>query len=993
MSAADRRLLGTGDRRARRWGWAVIALAVLLVYWPLSSFTYGLVQGDTLDCWMPWRWFIAQAFQDGHFPLWDPYAQSGYPIYADLQGPAWYPPSMALAGTVGHTLYTLQLLFLGYVIVGGIGLMRLVRHLHGDARVALVVGLAYALSGFFTAHQMHFYAVISAAWLPWLIAAQLQLLEKPSWRPAVEAAVFQALLLTGGNHTFTLIGTWLLLALIGLHAVRAWKGNDRSYIFQLLRHEALFTALALVMACGTLYAWWEVSPYLSRASGMDYPDAAKNPFTPHAAWSYLFPFAEGTDAAWLGTDPTMANGFVGVVMLVLAGLALFRRRSAVENTFAGFGLICFLASFGDALPVHRWLWAAVPGMALFRFPSYFQWFAALAMLVLAAGTLAQWPRLMAHHARRVKLLIGFAGVLVFAILVRAWVLHFHEPPFGQGGTLFEKLTGLWRWHRVLVVAPITFLALAGLWWWAVSPRRRWWALLLLVGAEMGWATTWSQWNTALGDYAPAMLQGRIDEMPQGPVWPELRPMGENADGSATLKYIWRNVQNFEGRPSHDGFNSFWLKDANRLADGNPGLFDAMKRQPLAYLSDSLVPMDRYGPATVDPARDSALVVLPEGIVVDGALRRAPTDSLTVAGFDHEGITLATHTSHATFAVLQQAWYPGWTARLDGQPAEIIRANIACFGTVLPAGEHQLEFRFEKPIVPWLLGISLLTFLGSCFLLVFAPGAAHARIELKVGLSVFTVAVAWSLVAHSPKEKRLPMEVRSLVKQMASVQREPLPTVVNTGRFPALKQLFPEHASISVRAENRDRLGSVLRAIAPFRNEPFWWVDAGLPTTPAVRAALMENHRVDTVLRAGDAVAARLVPGRVALRDTLLHAEARVGGQWLGTHTPWTSAYRVPVSILLKLAPGSLVVRTSYRAIGEAKAKVVIERRRGDRITDYEVFPLEPGDSPQTTWVVRNLRELRHVGEEVGVYVWNEGPDSVRVDDLEVELVRKDLAKW
>lgn len=69
----------------------------------------------------------------------------------------------------------------------------------------------------------------------------------------------------------------------------------------------------------------------------------------------------------------------------------------------------------------------------------------------------------------------------------------------------------------------------------------------------------------------------------------LRPMGLNTDGSATLKYIWRNVQNFEGKPSHDGFNSFWLKDANRIAAEHPGLFAAMKRQPMVYLTDRVVP--------------------------------------------------------------------------------------------------------------------------------------------------------------------------------------------------------------------------------------------------------------------------------------------------------------------------------------------------------------------------------------------------------------------
>lgn len=991
MSLNCPELPGRKDNWARRWGWAVITLAVLLVYWPLSSFSYGLVLGDTLDCWMPWRWFIAQALMDGHFPLWDPYAQSGYPIYADLQGPAWYLPSMALAGTVGHTLYTLQALFLGYVVLGGIGFMRLVRRLHSDARTALVVGLAYALGGFFTAHQMHFYAVISAAWLPWLIAAQLQLLEKPAWRPAVEAAIFQALLLTGGNHTFTIIGTWLLLALIGVHAVRAWRKSDRPYIRRLLGHQALFAGLALVMACGTFYAWWEVAPFLARAGGLNYTDAANNPFTLHAALSFLFPYAVGTDANWLGTDPTMANGFIGVIILVLAVLALFRRRSVVENTIACFGLVCFLASFGSALPVHRWLWAAVPGMDLFRFPSYFQWFAALAALVLAAGTLAAWPQGQARRTWPVKAVIGGAALLVLAAMAWAWAMRMNEPPFGQGATLHEKLTGLWRWHRVLVVAPVTLVALIGLWWWAAAPRRRWWALLLLVFLEMGWATTFTQWNTALGAYSPAMLQGRINEMPHGPVWPEMRPMGQNTDGSATLKYIWRNVQNFEGHPSHAGFNSFWLKGAGRLADHHPDLFAAMKRQPVVYLSDSVVPMERYDPSAVDPAKDSALVVLPDGVAPFVGLKLSPGDTLAVTGFDHNGIALVTRTSHPTFALLQQAWYPGWTATVDGHPVAVIRANIACFGTVLPAGEHVLEFRFEKPAVPWLLGVSLTGFLGACLLLAFT-GASP--VQLRIGVVLLCLAIGWSLFAHRPKSERLPGEVQALLGRMDAVSAENFPIVVNTGRFPALAELFGNRKAVAVRAESRSRLEQVQRATWAYQQLPFWWLDAGLPTAPAVRAALLERHRVDTVIREGGAVAALLMPGHAALRDTLLHGQRWGTGLWLDKTVPWTPAYRVPAGELLQQTPGALVVRVAYIPVGRSVPMVVLERRRDGAITDYESLPLpKTGDSLHVAVVVRNLRELRHADEEVGMYVWNNGPDSMLVKNVKVETTGRDLSVW
>lgn len=174
------------------------------------------------------------------------------------------------------------------------------------------------------------------------------------------------------------------------------------------------------------------------------------------------------------------------------------------------------------------------------------------------------------------------------------------------------------------------------------------------------------------------------------------------------------------------------------------------------------------------------------------------------------------------------------------------------------------------------------------------------------------------------------------------------------------------------------------------------MDAGLPVAPAVRAALLQHYKKDTVLRADGCDAVLLVPAEGALQAALLHDGSREGGEWLDKDSPWTAAYRVPASELLARAPGSLVVQVSYRSIGAAEPAIVIERRRNDRITDYESFPLEhggTGDRLLNACVVRDLRELRHADEEVGVYVWNNGPDSVQVREFKVERTGRDLSKW
>lgn len=961
-----------------RHPWTVIAVAVLLAYWPLSSFTYTLTHGDTLDCWLPWRFFIATCLQDGHFPLWQPLQQMGYPIYADLQGPAWYVEAIALGGTIGHSILTLQALFLGYLIVGGLGMRRLILHMHRHEGAALIIGMAYGLGGFFTGHTMHFYSVISAAWLPWALEAQLRLMKAPHWRPALTAAVFQYFLLSGGNHTFTILSAYLLAALLAVRMVQHWRSNSFTEMRRLIGHELLFALATALMACGTLYATWEVVPHLERAKGLSHPEAAVFPFTMRACISLLLPFAVGADGRMPGTDPAMANGYMGVLVLLFAGSALVRKWGPEEKVIAGFGGLCFAAAFGTALPVHHALWAALPGMDLFRSPAYFLWGAQLAVLCLAAGTLARWSTQDVQRRRRMRWMCGIALLMVSGVMAWAFI-HREGRPIDAG--LYHRLRGSDTAHRVMLNGIGLWLVLTVACLAAWRDRLTVAVIGTLVLLEMLWGTGLAAWNTSVADVHPLVVKARIDAQQPLPFIPRLEPMGKATDDQAGLRHLWRNTQVFKGHPTHGGFNTFQLTHTKALLDGHAGLVEAMARMPLLYLSDHLIPLARYVPEEVDPENDSALVVVDALPVVPMRVDKA--SRVELIGFEHDRFSALVMNDAPAFLLVQQAWFPGWHILVDGTEVPVVRANIAAFGALVPAGTHRVVVAFRKPLVPWLLAVSMLALFTAMGLLAWKAGRIR---PLAVALLLLLTLLA--LFGHRPRSVRLEEDLASLSPPPG------LPVIVNTDRPGSVKPTLRGGEAV-LRCERPTDMPVLLGHLNTVQGSQaeLWSIGLELPDGGA---ELLDDRgwRIEEREELTAAVRHRLVRQPPAHPGTRLLMDALGGGKAIcSPDAPWSPAYRIVVGDLARIEGDVLAIDLEYRSAPGARGMIVIQREREGRVPFYEAVPINDPHRSDTTWtpalVLRRRRELRDAQEELAIYVWNGAADTLWARNLRVRMLRSE----
>ena len=64
-----------------------------------------------------------------------------------------------------------------------------------------------------------------------------------------------------------------------------------------------------------------------------------------------------------------------------------------------------------------------------------------------------------------------------------------------------------------------------------------------------------------------------------------------------------------------------------------------------------------------------------------------------------------------FVLINEIYYPGWEATVDGKPVEILRADGIFRALFVPAGSHHLEFRFRPRHFALGAAISLLTLVG------------------------------------------------------------------------------------------------------------------------------------------------------------------------------------------------------------------------------------------------------------------------------------------
>ncbi len=733
---------------------------VLRAFWLGGHLTNQHV--DLLSFWLP-RWcYLGSAVSAGHVPTWLPYQFGGVPFASDPQSGWLYAPVMALFSTMSCAR-ALDVMIVLNPIVAGLGLYVFFRN-EGTGRPAAAVGgltLSLSISSSVVALSMPFAATL--AWTAVALAGAAGYLHARTpartlgWLAVTAFGLSQvaAALLTDG----LLIATMALLPYVLLRSiaqVRAGERRARTAALMALALAAAFPVLAaaiLVPRLGLLprtsigHGYLGLAELARRLSGFPSPTALDS---------------NGLSLSWATAFARGPSGYVGVLAVVLAPVALMSRRwrsAALAFAIAGFlGWMLNLNRLVHSARLRSFVLKHQLGELWLRSPERFKYLLILAFAGLAGyGVQAwldfapsrDWRKIGARAARSLP-------AIVLLVLV----------PIAMGRSVRSYA---WLWVGLIAVAPIAYAAAKG---------KRWahLALPVFVAVELttvGLAASGAQTASGLafgpirppaftphayltpGAIGSALVaargqferyltfdetvvaelkgyQGRQDA-DDWPAYEDGRSILFGIDeiqGYSPLQVdrYWRLVRRVARFPIFYNAATFqsvrpevlklfgvgWVivrseqsapPNATSVAEeGDYVLYDLTDAEPRASVvyDWSQVPpgggLDLVLQPGFDPAKHAVVEAAP---TIDGRTMQPTASGTGTALYDErspEHVVIRVTSDAPGLVVVRNVYDRNWHATVDGRPVPLAIADYLMQGVAIPAGSHTVELTYRDPAV-------------------------------------------------------------------------------------------------------------------------------------------------------------------------------------------------------------------------------------------------------------------------------------------------------
>ncbi|MCD6416899.1 MAG: YfhO family protein [Planctomycetes bacterium] len=377
----------------------------------------------------PYRLLFARALREGRFPLWTNQVFCGFPIFAESQSNALYPPFLALfrflptwvAYNYYHVLHFAMAGVFTYFLARVLGI--------GRAGGALA-GICYMLSGPMLYHAHHTNIIVGVAWFPLLLALMELAFQRASPAPLLLFAGATAALALGAQPQYTLycaLACGLYLAW-RLH-VLALSGASRRRVGGFLLAFCVAGALGGIIAAAQALPLAEIVGFSSRGA---YALPGFSSGVPGNLMTLLLPHyfgSPGLGSYWGNFAPGLYSEvtlFMGAAVLMPAIVAVLTDRKRRTLFLAGFAVFSFIFSLGFSGALYN-IFGQMPVFRSSRFATRFAFVTALCVALLGGIGLEKLRKAADEPRVRRAALAAGAVALTITIVFLAITAVFQGP--------------------------------------------------------------------------------------------------------------------------------------------------------------------------------------------------------------------------------------------------------------------------------------------------------------------------------------------------------------------------------------------------------------------------------------------------------------------------------------------------------------------------------------------------------------------------------------
>jgi hypothetical protein len=704
-------------------------LIILLLYFLFSfsllykSFVNNMIPSylDIYGYLYPLMGLVRDQYLKGILPLWNSYMFAGFPLMGSSQSAVFYPVSLIPALLMPLHI-AIKLDFVIHYALAGFFTFLYAKKIGMKISVSFAAGLLFAFMGFFMPLFPHFSVLRAGIWFPLIFYFFEDIRDKAEIKSAILAALVIALQIFGGHFQICFYTYLVILVFVIFHFFYL-KPEMR---LRFLGLSVLSFVLGIIIASPQLYAAMELYSRSVREK-LTYEIFSSHAFPLNSVPALLFPFLyDGKPLGYIGQIP---------IILAIAALTI-GWRSNIHIRFWGIVAILALSlAVGDAFRPLNKLMFHFPIYGSFRVPlrHIFEFSFSLSILSAFGASLIL-------HSNEAKKCLSLLVILMITVLsMSLWAI------FSTGNfTIFNSGVYI-PFISMLFLIPAVLLIMK-------SGRYQYFKYIFLVTILLEIISfTHIKWiNTNVVDNYEADLFGQF----KGGIY-RVAFLKKDMVSTLALRH---------GISIVDGYDPLILSEYNSLLDlkgigywpnwhffvqnnmllsmlntkyivlspeweikvtNSPYklirknssylIYENMNCMPRASSVSKLIGIDNFEKLK-EAIYTFQINPLSQAIVSDKDLKEIgmrdfAEGRVSILDYSHSKILLRTNFSGKGFVVLSDQYYPGWRAFIDGKPLKIYRTNGIMRGIVVPAGVHELVFKYQPQTIYLFIGISMLTLAG------------------------------------------------------------------------------------------------------------------------------------------------------------------------------------------------------------------------------------------------------------------------------------------